>query len=534
MSASGAEERSSSLRGGAFRAMNNHQSRKTNIFHSIPQTFYNLFVAEKDASHIYWILGGITLFGLLLRLWKINEPIAYDEAYTFIYFATKPFKQILSDYSAPNNHILNTIFVNFSYRLLGGHTWIVRLPAFLAGTLCIPATFFTARRFFNATQCLAAAALVAWTPWFINYSTNGRGYTLLTFFALLLANLAGLLVDQQSRAALIAYGLTAALGFYTIPIFLYPMAGISLWVLVTYLTADGLWRDKSKKVWSFLVTCALAGILTFILYLPVIFFGTGISSIFSNDFVAPRDWTFVENLLPRAEKTWTSWMQSIILPIQYVLSGGFLLSLFLYKKVSRQELPMQVFFVLAIFILLPIQRVAPLARVWFYLENFYMLFAGAGLVWFIEIIADQIRITKFKERVTLALSLLILLGIFTINYISNYQDSVTAKENDAPEKFAAEYLASHLDAKDKILSVAPVDYLMAYYLYMHNVPYDVFYQRDHPTQIQNALIVLRENTRYKTADTVLDFYNLGANFDLQTAKLMYQYGPLKVFAVPAR
>jgi 4-amino-4-deoxy-L-arabinose transferase-like glycosyltransferase len=514
--------------------MNNQPSRKPNLFRSISNTFYNLFVAEKDPSHIYWILAGITLFGMLLRLWKINEPIAYDEAYTFIYFATKPFRQILSDYSAPNNHILHTILASLSYRLLGGHTWIVRLPAFVAGTLCIPAAYFAARRFFSSNQSLAAAALVAWTPWFINYSTNGRGYTLLTFFALLLANIAGILVHRQSRALLIAYGITAALGFYTIPIFLYPMAGISLWVVVTYLTTDEPKNIKSKKIWIFLATCAFAGVLTLVLYSPVIFFGTGAGSIFNNDIVEPRDWTFVENLIPRAEKTWASWMQSIVPFIQYLLLLGFLLSLLFHKKASRQRLPLQMFLALAIIILLPIQRVAPLARVWFYLENFYMLFAGAGLVWFIGIITNQSGIIKSKEKIVLGISLFTLACLFAINYISNYQDLVTAKQNDAPEKFAAEYLVSHLKPEDTILSVAPVDILTAYYLYMNGVPYHVFYQRDHPVQIQNALIVLRVNTRYKTSESVLDFYKLTSNFDLRAARLIYTYGPLHIFSVPAK
>src|SRR6185436_17186134 len=135
------------------------------------------------------------------------------------------------------------------------HIWIVRLPAFLAGTLSIPAGFFAARRIFNKDQSLAAAALIAFTPWFISYSANGRGYTLLTLFALLLMNFAGILLHQQTRAALLAYGITAALGFYTIPIFMYPMAGTSLWVLTTYPTAHESWSDRWKKVRRFLIVC---------------------------------------------------------------------------------------------------------------------------------------------------------------------------------------------------------------------------------------------------------------------------------------
>jgi uncharacterized membrane protein len=118
----------------------------------------------------------------------------------------------------------------------------------------VPAAFFAARRFFAAAQALGAAALVAITPWLIGYSVNGRGYMLVTLLALLLANVGGLLVQQPSRGALIAYGLIGALGFYTIPIFLYPMAGVSLWVLVAYLIEDVPLNQRARKASDFLLT----------------------------------------------------------------------------------------------------------------------------------------------------------------------------------------------------------------------------------------------------------------------------------------
>src|SRR5512138_288777 len=195
----------------------------------------HLFVPEKDPPYVFLFLGVITLIGLVLRLLEIDKPIAYDEAYTFINFASRPFKHILADYSAPNNHIFHTILVGIATRLFGGEPWAIRLPAFLAGTLMAPVMYLTARRFFSRAQALGAAALVAVMPVFIDYSVNGRGYTILFVLALLLVNFGGILVTRQSKSALIAYGSTAALGFYTIPIFLYPMAGISLWVATSYL-----------------------------------------------------------------------------------------------------------------------------------------------------------------------------------------------------------------------------------------------------------------------------------------------------------
>lgn len=483
---------------------------------------------------MYWILGVITLIGLILRLWKINEPVAYDEAYTFIYFATRPFRQILSDYSAPNNHILHTILVSVSYKLLGPHTWIVRLPAFLAGTFCIPIAYFAGRRIFNVNQSLAAAVLVALTPWFISYSANGRGYTLLTLFALLLLNFAGILIHHQSRSALIAYGITAALGFYTIPIFLYPMAGISLWVLALYFAENAPGMNRAQKIWTFLAVCAAAGILTFLLYSPVIFFGTGLRSIINNDIVEPRDWTFIENLGRRLLKTWDDWMLNIAPMVQYILLAGFSLSVLFYKKVSRQRYPLQILMVIAIAVLLVIQRVAPFARVWLFLEIFYMLFAGAGLVWLLETLLQKSGKFFSKPTVFPWLVLLVVLVAFASTYVCTRQQSALADQNALPEQYAADFLTSHLQSEDKILSVAPVDMRTAYYLFMNDVPYSVFYQRDHPEKFQRAIIVLRNSTRYNTPESVLDFFQLASSYDPQAAQLIFEYGPLNVFSVAAK
>jgi 4-amino-4-deoxy-L-arabinose transferase-like glycosyltransferase len=350
---------------------------------------------EKEPFYIFLLLGVITLIGFILRVIVINNPIAYDEAYTFINFASRPFKHILADYSAPNNHIFHTILVGIAYRLFGGQPWVLRLPAFIAGTLIAPAMYLTARRFFSRPQALGAAALVAVVPVFINYSVNGRGYTILFLLALLLANFAAILVDRQSKSALIAYGLSAALGFYTIPIFLYPMAGVSLWVVGTYLFAKEPWQSRLRKLAVFIGVCVLAGLLTLILYSPVIIFGTGLSSITGNEFVQSLDWsTFLTNLDPRVENVWNKWMIGFNPVIENLFLGGFLLSILFYRKVSNQKLPLQVFLILAIAILLVLQRVTPTPRIWLYLEVFYLMFAAAGLIWLID---SLIRISRVAQ-----------------------------------------------------------------------------------------------------------------------------------------
>ena len=505
--------------------------------YSLRRIFEHLFLPEKDRLHIVLFLGGITLIGLTLRLLDINKSIAYDEAYTFIHFASRPFKHILADYSAPNNHIFHTILVGISYRLFGGQAWALRLPAFMAGVLLIPAMYIAARRFFSEHQALAAAGLVAVIPLFINYSVNGRGYTMLVLFALLLTNFAGILVTRKSNAALIAYILTAALGFYTIPIFLYPMAGISLWVVVTYLFSPAPWSERLRKLRVFLGACLLAGLLTLILYSPVILFGSGLSSIISNEIVRSLSWsTFLENLDPRLLKAWNKWMIGIGPTFEVVFLGGFLVSALFYRKVSSQKLflPLQVFLVLAVAILLVMQRVSPLPRIWIFLEAFYLMFASAGLIWLISVTLRATAGAAFTERILSLTIPLVFLAVFSNMLIARAQNPVFQDRDLLPEAYAAEYLAAHLQPEDTIVATGPVDIQTAYYLNLHGIPFDRFYKRDHPVEIQNALVMLRENSKHKTPESVVKFFKLDQTLDLSAAELVFEYASVQVYSIPAK
>ena len=495
----------------------------------------HLFLPEKDPLSVFLILGGITLLGLILRLLEINKQIGYDEAYTFVQFASRPFKHILADYSAPNNHIFHTILVGIAYRLLGGQPWALRLPALLAGILIIPAMYITARRFFSPDQAVAASGLAAVTPLFIHYSVNGRGYTLLVLFALLLANFAGILVVRGTRPALIAFVLTAALGFYTIPVFLYPMAGICLWVMLTYWFTKEPWQDRLRRLGTFLGACLIAGLLTFVLYSPVIFFGSGLSSIVGNEIVKSLNWsTFLENLDPRINQAWDTWMMGIRPALEYLLLGGFLISVFFHRRVSNQKLPMQVFLALAAAILLVLQRVTPLPRIWIYLEAFFLMFAAAGLVWLADLTLRKAAGPTRSERMLLFAIPLVFVVTFTQILIAREQNPVFADRDLLPEAYAADYIADHLQPEDTIIATGPVDIQTAYYLILHGIPFDRFYKRGHPLEFRNALVILRENSKYKTPESVANFLKLDQVLDLPAAELVFEYASVQIYSIPVK
>lgn len=491
-----------------------------------------LFLPEGDARRVGAFLGLVTVAAAILRALLVNQPVFYDEAYTFIFYASKPLPTILANYSAPNNHIFHTLLAALVYRLFGASPLLLRLPAFLAGIACVPAAYLAARRFFNANQALAAAAAIAVTPGLVEYSANGRGYTLIVLFSLLLANFAGLLVREQRRSALAAYGLTAALGFFTIPIFLYPMAGLSLWLAASYLTESGARQSGFRSLKVFLFTCALAGILTFLFYSPVIFFGTGLGSLIGNEIVEPQTWrTFRANLAPRLTNTLIFWMSGIAPTFRVLSVVGFALSLLFQKKVSNQRLSLPVCMTLAIAVSMLVQRVVPLPRVWLFLEAFYMLFAAAGLTWLIELVLNRFPM-RFNSAVIPSAIILVTAGILVSTVTS--ARTATVQKRDSPEEMAAAYILAHIQPEDTLVAVSPVDIQTAYYLVVNGLSYDRFYQPSRPAKIQNALVLARTNSSDSTYRSVLKYYDLSSSFILRRAKLVYEYGPLQIYSIPAK
>src|SRR3954468_23202838 len=111
-------------------------------------------------------LIAIVVAGIAVRLGSLSRPMQLDEAYTYNEYAVKPVLDGLSWYTLPNNHLLNTLLVHVSTMLLGNDRWTVRLPAFVAGVLLIPATFAMVARLCGRPEGLVAAALVASSePW---------------------------------------------------------------------------------------------------------------------------------------------------------------------------------------------------------------------------------------------------------------------------------------------------------------------------------------------------------------------------------
>ena len=126
------------------------------------------------------------------------------------------------------------------------------------------------------------------------------------------------------------------------------------------------------------------------------------------------------------------------------------------------------------------------------------------------------------------------IAAFTSMLVARAQNPVFLDRDLLPEAYAAEYLAGHLHPEDTIVATGPVDIQTAYYLSLHGIPFDRFYKRDHPVEIQNALVMLRENSKYKTPESVVKFFKLDRRLDLSAAELVFEYASVQIYSIPAK
>ncbi len=438
-------------------------------------------------NRIHWIaLIGVLLLAVGLRLFFLTQPMRGDEATTYVDYIAQPFFVAISSYNRPNNHLFHTVLVYLSCSLFGSSPWIVRLPAFFAGVFMVPATYQAIRMLTNKHAALLATALVATSPTCIMFSTNARGYTLVGFFFLLLLILAIFLKQQRNLAAWALFVLCATLGFYTIPIMLYPFGIVLLWLLLSLLT-----NDIAVDGWRMFKDLLLAGVavvvLTTMLYAPALAV-TGIGSLVKNEYVTAQPWgEFLDGILPRIAQTWRIWHKNIPAVIAWILGLGVLVSVLTHLPPLRKttlptdrpqtitHAPHRVHLLLPIVLwivpLVLIQRVVPYTRVWLFLLPLYAGLAATGCVFLLQFLVKQARIPLSVVSSVLTIIFAIAISSNVIKTRSVFFMPPQTSDHSFAE--ATHFLKEQLAPDDRVY---PVGKILPYYFLQEDMPLSHFQQ----------------------------------------------------------
>ena len=141
----------------------------------------HLPVTRGGAFALLAILG----LAILLRIFKLDAALWFDEIATLLNFVRLPFGELLTSYDSLNNHMFFSIQAKAAVTAFGESAWALRLPAVVLGVASIWALWRLALQFSSQNVALFSALLMTVSYHHVWFSQNARGYTGLLFFGLL-------------------------------------------------------------------------------------------------------------------------------------------------------------------------------------------------------------------------------------------------------------------------------------------------------------------------------------------------------------
>lgn len=503
-------------------------------------------------------VGLITLFAAATTLPILWRPMLHDEAYTFTIFARMPFGNALSDYHVPNNHLFHTFWLYLSYHIFGIEPWAVRLPAFLAGIGLIPAIYSLGKRLFSKPTGLVAAGLVAASPEVLQYSVTARGYSLLALLAILLLLLSLYVKKHRNRAAWLLWALTAALGFYTIPVFLYPFGMAVAWLFLSLIVNDfQTYRGRLDLLLHLIVSGMVAGLTTFLLYLPVFLRHRTFSVLFGNVYIEKLPWDVFRETTPiRLMETWQVWITGISIPVVNILILGFGLALLLHWKLSSTRVPIQFAALAWLVPLVLVQRVQLWSKTWFAFNPLVLMWCAAGLVGLVGLLFQWLLAPKrllvnatpaqaqsegHREEKSFhvllikhSFSIVIGVAIAAMLFGSMQYKQANFRDMDRPgtNEEIALYIQQNLQPEDTIVVSWEDEPMIWYYLLRYQVPEKIFLVRS--TSFKRAFVVVGPAYNLTLPEVVADKGADPKYFDLEKAEEVRKIGNSKIYMVPGR
>ncbi len=467
-------------------------------------------------------LCGIMFVASVMRLDNLDIPLGHDEAYMYSAFASRSLWHVVSDYHLPNNHVLLSIIMNLTTGLLGNHVWTLRLPTIIAGVFMVPAAYFFAKRFYSKETAILGSVLVAVFPILVQYSVLARGYVIIGLITLLLLTLADYVRVQKNRFAWLLIVILSALGFYTIPIMLFPFGALYIWLFVSCFLEDI--RSYDNK-WDFLKYWLGSGIsaalVTIILYAPIIIYNY--DRFFGNGFIEPVEWDiFPITIWTRLRNTWLEWTMSIPLWVVFLGVLGFFIALVFHKRFTRQKFSPQIAFFLWITALLIVRRPDMLPRFWLFLAAPLLVWSAAGIVEPLRGIS--LTIGKGWKPAQIFVAVILAFVFVQSLWIIPTLPAQWTKKDDMEN--AAIYLKDYIHQGDLVTASTAHLPTLRYYFEYYDIPPGYIRQSG---KFQRAFVLVDEQ-KSETLDSVAP--KIGFDIpavDMDTAKVLVQFEYMTIY-----
>lgn len=344
-------------------------------------------------------------------------PVLIDEAFSFVYFVKQGPLVTAAYYPGPNNHIFYNLIAAAAYKIIPHPEVAMRLVSGFFGLMTLGLLGVWLLRKVGYWATMVAIWVLAFLPYELIYSVQGRGYSLQVFLFLW-----GWISFQHYYASYTPYYwrqswiAAMVLSLYTLPTSLYFVLSLGVWASFSV---------SRPKLLLFFKDAVWVVMLSFMLYFPV-FLISGWRTVVQNDWVVRLPWGVWLSKFPLYfVNVWNDLLIDnigILFPLLGFTMVGWLLN---YKKVRLQHSRLMVqaiFLIVFPWVLLWVQGVLPPARIWTYLS-----------VPAVVLLACVLRYTlqpPYRLRAVFLVGLLIALTTTVWIQAIRYHDEV-------PQRFAA-------------------------------------------------------------------------------------------------
>jgi len=138
-----------------------------------------------EAGRIFWLTAGlIFLLGSFLRLFRVGDQIILDDEWHALNVVQdQDYGWIFSHLGHADHSIPLALLYEFFSHSIGLSELSMRAPSLLAGLIAIAALPYLWRHWLSPREGLVMAALIAISPFLVNFSRIARPYMLLTLLA---------------------------------------------------------------------------------------------------------------------------------------------------------------------------------------------------------------------------------------------------------------------------------------------------------------------------------------------------------------
>jgi hypothetical protein len=488
------------------------------------------YFKNEDKIYFYFFLA-ILISGIAFRILYLTKPINYNEASIYLdYINEKTFHRLFFYYSA-DNYILNNIMIKFLYLISNRELWVLRLPSLLAGVALIPAVYATTRLFYDKSAGLIAAAIISASPFFIYYSVDLRGISLLMLLFFILLMLIKYLKANNDTIVWIFFSAVSALGFFVSPMFLLAFTTVILWIILSVLFKDTVYRiSEIAKRCITAITCTF--IFTFLFYIPVIL-AAGIKNTKNLNFIRTASFfqSFYSSFLS-IRNTWIEGNKNLNIFFLILLGITVLISLTIHRKLKVHKVC--IFYSMAAVILIFLFSGIKFSgeQAFAFTLPLIIMVASAAIRFIVESI--RLKIVPKEKRgnikwVLPSVSLLLLAAIFISGFFTNSVENINNENTLKDYGKMANDSVNMFTAKNKILYQKPSDLILQYYLSKKGMDLESASQSYFPPD--SIIIVVNKSLGQSLEEMISNYYNIEYlyNVGFSEPQILFDYDTATVY-----